>query len=286
MNSTELTYLLNKPNAINARQIEDLDKILVEYPYFQSARSLNLKGLFNQNSFRYNETLKKVAAYTTDRSILFEFITNEDFVGIQKGFFEEKQADILNISVNGSIIVDITKEQTATKQVVNTLEESILLSIEKSNLEPTKPESSDSGKTITEILEIEKPLVFEKNEKHSFQEWLQISQIKPISRAQPGDKIEVSDSKLLSKLDIIDKFIENNPKISPVKKNAEIPVLNLKPEDNSYLMTETLAKVYLEQKKYSKAIQAFEILILKYPEKNAFFADRISLIKELQKNNS
>jgi hypothetical protein len=58
-------------------------------------------------------------------------------------------------------------------------------------------------------------------------------------------------------------------------------------EDKSYLMTETLARVYLEQKKYSKAIQAYEILILKYPEKSSFFADRILDIKNIQqKNNS
>jgi hypothetical protein len=51
-------------------------------------------------------------------------------------------------------------------------------------------------------------------------------------------------------------------------------------------MTETLAKVYLEQKKYNKAIQAYEILILKYPEKSSFFADRINEIKNLQQNNN
>ena len=51
-------------------------------------------------------------------------------------------------------------------------------------------------------------------------------------------------------------------------------------------MTETLARVYLEQKKYSKAIQAYEILILKYPEKSSFFADRISDIKIVQQNNN
>jgi hypothetical protein len=50
-------------------------------------------------------------------------------------------------------------------------------------------------------------------------------------------------------------------------------------------MTETLARVYLEQKKYQKAIQAYEILILKYPEKSIFFADRIQNIKILQQNN-
>ena len=39
-------------------------------------------------------------------------------------------------------------------------------------------------------------------------------------------------------------------------------------------MTETLARIYLEQKKYDNAIKAYQILILKYPEKSGFFADR------------
>jgi hypothetical protein len=51
-------------------------------------------------------------------------------------------------------------------------------------------------------------------------------------------------------------------------------------------MTETLAKVYLEQRKFQKAIQAYEILILKYPEKSTFFANRISDIRILQQNNN
>ena len=44
-------------------------------------------------------------------------------------------------------------------------------------------------------------------------------------------------------------------------------------------MTETLAKVYLEQKKFSSAIKAYDILSLKYPEKSGFFADQIKKIK-------
>jgi len=87
---------------------------------------------------------------------------------------------------------------------------------------------------------------------------------------------------------LIDKFIETNPKISPASKNATVtPFVSEQPAiENSYLMTETLAKVYLEQKKYQKAIQAYEILILKYPEKISFFANRISDIKALQQNNN
>jgi hypothetical protein len=48
-------------------------------------------------------------------------------------------------------------------------------------------------------------------------------------------------------------------------------------------MTETLAKVFIKQKKYVKALEAYQILGLKYPEKNSFFADRIEEIKDLQK---
>jgi len=47
-------------------------------------------------------------------------------------------------------------------------------------------------------------------------------------------------------------------------------------------MTETLARVYWEQKKYKKAIQAFKILSLKYPEKSGFFADQIKKLKKAQ----
>ena len=49
-------------------------------------------------------------------------------------------------------------------------------------------------------------------------------------------------------------------------------------------MTETLAKVYLAQKKYENAIQAYKILSLKYPEKSSLFADQIQRIKILQNN--
>ncbi|WP_290831987.1 tetratricopeptide repeat protein, partial [Flavobacterium sp.] len=81
-------------------------------------------------------------------------------------------------------------------------------------------------------------------------------------------------------------FIENNPKIPPIKKENSSFTVQPVIEDKSYLMTETLARVYLEQKKYTKAIQAYEILILKYPEKSSFFADRILDIKKLQQNNN
>ncbi|MFT7429332.1 MAG: hypothetical protein ACI9IZ_001830, partial [Nonlabens sp.] len=52
----------------------------------------------------------------------------------------------------------------------------------------------------------------------------------------------------------------------------------------SQFMTETLAKVYVAQKNYSKALKAYEVLVLQHPEKSAFFADQIQEIKNLQSN--
>ncbi|QYS91509.1 hypothetical protein JJC04_01480 [Flavobacterium covae] len=79
MNTTELTSLLKTPNIITHSQCSELESVLKEYPYFQSARSLYLKGLHIQDSFKYNAALKLTAAHTTDRTILFDFITNKNF---------------------------------------------------------------------------------------------------------------------------------------------------------------------------------------------------------------
>ncbi|TDP58262.1 tetratricopeptide repeat protein [Flavobacterium dankookense] len=274
MNLTDYTYLLNKPDAISEKQAETLENVIEEFPYFQSARVMRLKHLYNQDSYKYNYALKVAAAYTTDRSMLFDFITSDNFVAVQKGLYEKKLEELMNMHVYES---EIVLAEPALLENQNTLENSIKNSIKEATTEEEK---------ATEKLAIGKPLEFTKDEKHSFQEWLQLARFKPIIREAEKSvtEIEISVEKQ-KKIELIDKFIENNPKITPISKDAQNIVIEQKTEDTTYLMTETLARVYLEQKKYSKAIQAYEILILKYPEKSSFFADRISDIKILQQNN-
>jgi len=276
MNVTEYLSLINNPNAINDKQTMSLEKIVAEFPYFQSARALRLKGLYNQDSFRYNYDLKNTAAHTTDRSVLFDFIISDTFTVIHKNLYEEKLAEINEIFVEATELI-FKEEKIEFK--INPLEQSILTSIK----EATTIESAE------EKLEIGKPLVFDINEKYSFQEWLQLSKIHPIER-EGSATIEIKsiaiDAEKQKKNELIDKFIEASPKIPPIKKDAETKfIFEPSEDDNSYLMTETLARVYLEQNKYQKAIQAYEILILKYPEKSSFFANRILDIQILQQNN-
>ena len=282
MNVTDYTYLINKSNAINDKQTAALEKIVDEFPYFQSAKALTLKGLYNLNSFKYNFALKVAAAHTTDRTVLFDFITSDTFTAIQKEFYDKKTLELHNIDVIDSEII-IHEEKLEYK--TNTLEQSILTSIK----EALPLEFDDSSKIFEEKLAIGQPLDFSINEKHSFQEWLQLSRTLPIDREAENTisrkTLPIDDTKKKN-AELIDKFIETSPKIPPVKHGVTSTLtFDLNKDDNSYLMTETLARVYLEQKKYLKAIQAYQILILKYPEKSSFFVDRISDIKILQQNN-
>ena len=55
--------------------------------------------------------------------------------------------------------------------------------------------------------------------------------------------------------------------------------------DESYF-TETLAKIYIKQKKYSRALEIIRSLYLQFPEKNAYFADQIRFLEKLIINNN
>lgn len=81
---------------------------------------------------------------------------------------------------------------------------------------------------------------------------------------------------------LLEKFILEQPSISRPVKDFYNPVKNAKEsiEESEDLVSETLAKIYALQKNYSKAITAYEKLILLYPEKKTFFASQIEKIRE------
>ena len=113
----------------------------------------------------------------------------------------------------------------------------------------------------------------------SFLEWIEWT------KSRSGNNIEDIDIErpISDKIELIDTFLKNKPKIPPLSSNAETESLSEEIKFNKEeLMTETLAKVYVKQGKFKKALLAYKILSLKYPEKNSFFANQIKAIKDLQ----
>src|SRR5690606_2184976 len=93
------------------------------------------------------------------------------------------------------------------------------------------------------------------------------------------------------KMSLIDSFLEGGMKkrrmvpVKPQDKTEEIVDISAKSlEENEDLMTETLANIYIKQQHFLKAIDIFDRLRLKYPEKNLYFARRIKELEE-QINN-
>ena len=110
---------------------------------------------------------------------------------------------------------------------------------------------------------------------NTWQSWLKIDR----SGIKTPENIPVKV--IEKKAEIIDKFIEENPKISQLKEEVNF-VVKEKNDDISHLMTETLAKLYTEQRLYTKAIKAYEILQNKHPEKAEDFKAKIQEIKDLK----
>ncbi len=107
-----------------------------------------------------------------------------------------------------------------------------------------------------------------KIEKYSFLDWFDII----------NDEVP----KVEKKLDLIDEFIKNSPKIEFSKEEKSGSEITIDAKIKDELITETLAKIYVTQKKFNKAIKAYGILSLKYPKKSSFFADQINYIKKLK----
>lgn len=206
------------------------------------------------------------------------------------------ETEIINAAIDVAYVpTGVTEEDT--EEAVDAIDE------ELDEIETVQEEPSETTAEVDPEPEM--------NENISFIEWLRIKQQRAASPAQenkepveeidnpieeevkaeekltPAEEEEVVEtaSKKTSKQKIdalLDKFIREEPTISRPVKDFYNPAKTAKKsiQESDDLVSETLAKIHVMQKNYSKAISAYEQLILLYPEKKAFFASQIEKIKQ------
>lgn len=150
--------------------------------------------------------------------------------------------------------------------------------------EPTTLKSQEEAVTeIEPIAEIQTETIDISSKELSFTDWLKIS-----SKQTPQEPAPRTHNERDIKFQLIDEFIEKAPRISPIKlQNPPVTsTQNEAPQEYSDLMTETLAQLYTQQKKYDKALRAYKILAMKYPEKGEYFTDKIHEIINMKDNRN
>jgi len=229
--------------------------MLALYPYYQPARILLLQNLFLLHDTTFDDELRRAAVYISDRHILFKLVEDAHYQLIP----EQKKAEKLSTTINAETATD----EDRTTSLIDTFLEQI--PEEEDTTQETegrrKPTPADATVDyVAYLLESESK---------------QNEDITPQLRGQ----------------ELIDDFIYNEGgKITLQDETEYEPEENdhneaAENEDTGYF-TETLARIYIKQGRYSKALEIIRRLNLVYPKKNRYFADQIRFLEKLIINNN
>ena len=248
MDKERLQYIINNPQSINDNDIEMLSSIVAAYPYFAVAQVLLAIGFDLKEDKRQNRQLRLAAAMSPDRNSLRHLLAESK---------EKKDTCDLPDEFGND-------EQQATDNRQQTLEDVVIPEI-------------DLNKSQEELSR-EMALLEEKRK--SLDELKYIIEQRIIELEREKEEVD-KEEKILSKTEIIDKFIAENPQISRPKQEFYNPMVVAQTSvvDKENIISETLATIYLNQGYVEKAISVYQKLSLKNPEKSVYFAELIEKAK-------
>jgi hypothetical protein len=250
----DIAKLIRHPELLDRETLYDLRSLLALYPYYQTARLLLLQNLYLLHNPTFDEELRRAALYITDRKVIFNLIESAHY----------------QFKPNKAASPDHTPEKKKTENgnrtisLIDNFLDSIPEEEEEEKTTKRTPTPADAAVDyVSYLLEIE----------------------------SEEEKKKAQGAPLLKGQDLIDNFINNgNGKIQLKEEPEYTPVIeeysqeSEKEGDEGYF-TETLAKIYIKQGRYAKALEIIQRLYLNYPKKNAYFADQIRFLEKLILNN-
>jgi hypothetical protein len=291
-----IDYLEN-PAKLDVHAITAFEEILNEYPFCQPAQLLYLKGLQNGESIRFNRQLKIAAIYAGDRRKLFELINitkridspqqTEPVTAVPIPSFEPLRVFPKEDSSS------VPEKSDLIRQVENMLPiaEMDLLPFDfpAYNEEglPEMPAEKKVPEMVTEDRKNDDLLKQFLDSDPLSKQLLAPRPVRSMGASSENLFLDIPVHKKMPGDDLIDRFIgDTSPRVmrpdqAPVY-DKDVSVSSLKDDDE--FLTETLARIYVQQGYFLKAIQAFEKLSLKFPEKSIYFASQIEMVRELIKN--
>ena len=253
MTSDQLLTHIARPDKLDADTLLHLERLVARYPYFQTARLLFLKNLSEVRSLRFPDELKKGVCYCNDRRRLFALLPNNEYAWSKLFIREMLSAEDDGITVHADpfTLINSYLSQNDAEDYPEEL----------GDLLPKIPvERTD----YVNIL-LDQPDV-------------------------PAERDDISDEER-QKQELIDSFIEKGEKSAvfvPAEDSIPEPPKGINKDDSliqeDSFLTESLAKIYIKQKKYSKALEIIKKLSLKYPEKNVYFADQVRFLEKIITN--
>lgn len=268
MNTARLLNLTRHPELLDRETLYELRNSLSRYPYFTAARILYLHNLYLLHEPSFNKELKRAALQVNDRSRLFQIIEGH------------KYAPVPNTPVPNATNAPVIRP-ASTDRETNPAEKSRTLDLINQFLsqQPEKETLVPFDLTVdytTYLLEES-----EKQPQDSPTQTLIDSYLRP---SFPKEEEEEEE----------EKREETAPPPEAPRLPAEEPALSSSPEipekeapkeatgslDESFF-TETLAKIYIKQGRYDKALEIIKNIYLKNPKKSAYFADQIRFLEKL-----
>lgn len=258
MNTSNFYRNIKKEIGAPSIPLSELEEALSKFPYFKPLQWLHLSALNQSESVYYKNELKKVAIFSGDRELLHEFLTKAPEVK-PVDFEEEEKSSLPKEEIVQQIDDDEKPESVEQTEKIPELDQLIVSHAIHASLEKEASEEIDEEEVFQEEAS--------PKQKTSFLDWYESTKEKQAPKKKENK--------------VVDQFLKEQPQIK-IKKEFFSPVNMARQSlvESDDLVSETLAKIYHDQGNYEKAIEAYEKLSLKFPEKSSYFAGQIKKIKE------